>query len=71
MFDVMMEDGFKCAFTSTSKGLHVCEMYKIAWVNVFGSEGFEKNVNSVDGTYYATLGIDVDESGEADVITGV
>ena len=70
-FNVMKEEGFKCTFDPTSKGLHVHASDKSDCGNMFSSEGLEKNSNGVDGTFCAILGTDVDESSEDNLITGV
>ena len=67
----MIEEGFKCALNTTSKGLNENEGDKSTYGNVFGSEGLENIMNGVDKTYCTTFGIDIDESCDADQITGV
>ena len=49
--------------------MHVAD--KSTCGNVFGSEGLESSVDGVNGTFYATLGIYINESGDNDLITGV
>ena len=67
----MTEEGIKCAFTPTSKGLNKHTVDKSTCGNIFGGERLETNANGVDGTCYATLGIDIDQNGETYMITGV
>ena len=67
----MIEEGYKCAFTPTSKGFHEHAVDKRTCGNVFGIEGLETRMDCADGTCYATLGIDIDESSDTDQIKGV
>ena len=57
-FNVVTQEGFKCKFVPTIKGLHVFRVDRKNCRNIFGSKGVSDEMYSVDGTYYATLSID-------------
>ena len=66
----MTEEDFRCVFDLTSKGSYVHEADKSTCNNVFSNEGLERSVNGVDGTCCETLDMAINESGDADLMTG-
>ena len=69
-YEVTTQEGFKCKFSPTAKGFHVCEIDRSRSKNDFGNRGLDESMHVVDGICHATLrinaGVDDEPEGRAD-----